>query len=122
MAAALVPLALSLAPEIINLITGLVHKHATVAQVAKVPNTGPVAFADVLSAVGDDLSRAHAAGQITGPIPEDAIVKVIIQAVVTSMKMSGLLGTPALPGISTTPGSQSLVLKLGDTLSIKVAA
>ena len=114
MAAALIPLIAGLAPEIINLIVGLVHPKAIAAEQNNGPLTGPVKFADVFVAVMQDLANAHAAGRISG-LPDDATVKVIIQAVVTSMQLSGYLGgaisAPA-------PSAQSVVLKAGQSVLV----
>ncbi len=113
MAAALIPLALSLAPEIINLIASLVHQHAPVAEQQGSTGTGPVKFADVFVDVMKDLTSAHAQGQIA-ILPDDGTVKTIIQAVVTSMKLSGLLDGSASAATAAIP----LTLKAGQTLTI----
>ena len=91
MAAALIPLIAGLAPEIVNLIVGLVHPKAIAAEQKNGPLSGPVKFADVFVGVMKDLTAAHVAGTIL-VLPDDATVKVIIQAVVTSMQLSGYLG------------------------------
>ena len=65
-----------------------------------------------------DLVKAKVAGQIA-VLPDEALVKIIIQAVVTSMKLpGGLLGAAAAPAPAT---SQSIVLTAGQTLAISVA-
>ena len=92
MASLAVPLITAIAPEIITLIAGLVHKQAPVAEAANGPSTGPVKFADVFGAVITALTSAAAAGQIPKQLPSNDIVKVVIQAVVSSMKLGGLLG------------------------------
>ena len=115
MAAALIPLIAGLAPEIINLIVGLVHPAATKAEDAGTL-TGPVKFADVFVSVMGDLAKAKAAGTIS-EIPADPTVKTIIQAVVTSMQLSGVLGS-GNPSPVTTPTSQSIVLKAGQSLLV----
>jgi hypothetical protein len=92
MAAAIIPLIAGLAPSIINLITSLIHQNAPVAETTYGPGTGPVKFADVFASVIAALQKAAAAGTIDKTLPGDDIIKAIIQAVVTSMQMSGTLG------------------------------
>ncbi len=122
MAAAIVPLIGALAPEIISLIAGLVHPKAIAAEAANGPLSGPVKFADVFVSVMSDLAKAHAAGTIAA-LPDDATVKVVIQAVVTSMQLSGLIGgaAAAAPGKSAPPATQSFALASGQTLTFSVA-
>jgi hypothetical protein len=123
MAGALIPLIATLAPAVIDLIAGLVHQKAPQAEAILGAGTGPVKFAEVFVGVMSDLAKASASGQITGGIPADGTVKMIIQAVVTSMKLSGTLGTVvatvAVPGILAAP--QSLILAPGQTITISVA-
>ena len=119
MASLAVPLITAIAPEIITLITGLVHKQAPVAEAANCPSTGPVKFADVFGAVITALTSAAAAGQIPKQLPSDDIVKVVIQAVVSSMKLGGLLGSPTVT-IPAPATAQSLVLKAGQSVTISV--
>ena len=124
--AAIAPLVAPLLPvignDIISLITGLVHQKAPVAQAANpVPGTGAVRFVDVFTGTMQTLVDLHAKGQIAGPLPDESIVKIIIQAVVTSMKLpGGLLGSPA-PASSSSSSVQSIVLTAGQSLSISVA-
>ena len=92
MATALIPLIAAIAPEIINLITALVHKAAPAAEQTLGSGTGPVKFAQVFGDVMTALQNAAAAGQIPKALPSDDIVKVVIQAAVNSMQLSGLLG------------------------------
>lgn len=84
------PLAEAGIKELINWITGLVHKAAPAAEAARGGSTGPVKFADVFVSVMSDLTKAKAAGQIS-TLPDDATAKLIIQSVVTSMQLSGQL-------------------------------
>src|SRR5436189_6402300 len=113
MAGAAISLIGALAPDLINLVVGLVHKKAPLAEATHGPNTGPIKFADVFSMVMGELAKAHAVGTIS-MLPDDASVKTVIQAVVASMKMSGLLtpvvapppGSPGLP-FPNTPGTNS---------------
>src|SRR4051812_39662100 len=90
MAALAVPLIASLAPTIIDLITSLVHKSAPT-QEALGPKTGPLKFANVFGDVITSLTKAATAGQIDKALPPDDTIKLIIQSVVTSMKLSGQL-------------------------------
>jgi hypothetical protein len=119
MAAALVPLIAGLAPDIINLIVGLVHPKAIAAQQANGPLTGPVKFADVFVSVMQSLTSAHVAGTIS-VLPDDATVKTIIQSVVTSMQLSGVLGaavpTALAPGAPA--ATQSITLQPGQSILI----
>ena len=108
-------MAVALAPALIDLIVGLVHQKAPVAEQLG-PGTGPVKFADVFVSVMTDLTKAKAAGRIEA-LPDDPTVKVIIQAVVTSMQMSGMLGGAiAVPPVA--PSAQSIVLKGGQSLLV----
>jgi hypothetical protein len=122
MAAALIPLLAGLAPEIVNLIVGLVHPKAIVAEQLGAA-TGPVKFADVFVSVMSDLGKAHAAGTIAVQ-PDDATVKVIIQAVVTSMKLSGYLGgaiaapAPSPQSPVAGPNRTDVALKAGQSLLV----
>jgi hypothetical protein len=124
MAAAIIPIALPLilteVPKLIDLIVGLVHKQAPVAEASGGPNTGPVKFADVFIATMEDLIKAHAKGTIPG-LPDEAEVKVIIQAVVTSMKLSGVLGSTSVQSPAELPSTQGpLVLTAGQSITISV--
>jgi hypothetical protein len=132
-AAVATPLIPTITTELISLITGLVHKAAPIAQAANpVPGTGAVRFADVFASVMQAVIGAHAAGQITGALPDESIVKVVIQAVVTSMKLPGnildmtgvapLAAVAAVASVAVTGAVQSVVLKAGQTLSITVGA
>ncbi len=120
MAAAIIPLALSLAetfgPKIADLIAGLTHKHAPAVEAVSGPSTGPVKLADLFSLVIGDLSRAAVAGTIPKALPSDDIVRVVIQSVVSSMKLSGQLDAAAAPS---TPGT--VTLRAGQSLTITVA-
>jgi hypothetical protein len=115
MAAALIPLIAELAPTLINLIVGLVHQKAPVAEQIG-PGTGPVKFADVFVSVMTDLAKAKATGQIE-VLPDDATVKVIIQAAVTGMQLLGLLGGTAAVSPQAS-SAQSIGLKTGQSLLI----
>lgn len=119
MATAFIPLITALAPELIALIAGLIHQAAPAAEASNGPQTGPVKFAEVFQDVVGKLQAAAAAGQIGKELPSDDTIKLIIQAVVTSMKITGTLSpAPAPVAIST----QSISLKLGQTLTISAAA
>ncbi len=122
MAAAVVNALVPLAPGIFDLIAGLVHRKAPEAQAALGAGTGPVKFADVFTGVMNDLAKAHAAGQLPGPIPDDATVKLIIQAIVSSMNLLGLLD--GIPAVLTAPASssQAIMIKPGQILTITVGA
>jgi hypothetical protein len=117
MAAALIPLIAGLAPEIINLIVGLVHPKAIAAEQNNGPLSGPVKFADVFVGVMKDLTAAHVAGTIA-LLPDDATVKVIIQAVVTSMQLTGLIGGASPAATPSALSAQSVVLKNGQSVLV----
>ena len=117
MAAALIPLIAGLAPEIISLIVGLVHQKAPAAEQDNGPLTGPVKFADVFVKVMRDLTNAYVTGQIS-VLPDDTTVKVIIQAVVTSMQLSGYLGGAIAAPTPSTSSAQSVVLKTGQSVLV----
>src|ERR1700757_3203287 len=114
MAAAFIPLIASIAPSIISLITGLVHKSAPKAEAANGPATGPVNFAQVFQDVILALQQAANSGVIDKILPNDDLIKAIIQAVVTSMQMSGTLPAgstatpPAIPATPVVPPSSVL--------------
>ena len=116
------PALIGLAPEIISLIAGLVHRKAPVVEQQLGAGTGAVKFADVFSSVITSLTAAANAGQISKVLPPDDLIKAIIQAVVSSMQLSGLLGAPVAttPAIPPTPAAQSLTLKSGQSITITV--
>ena len=122
MAAAIVPLVAGLAPTIINLITSLVHRNAPIAEAKLGNGTGPVKFADVFGAVIVALQSAAAAGTIDKQLPSDESVKLIIQAVVSSMKLQGQLDTTPAPiavtGVAS--GNHSVTLLSGQKLTVIV--
>jgi hypothetical protein len=127
MAAAIVPLIAGIAPSIISLITGLVHKSAPVAEAANGPGTGPVKFAQVLQSVMGALQSAASSGQIDKVLPSDDSIKLIIQSVINSMQMGGQLPASAAPLVPQTigtlqsnpPTENLIVLKSGQTLRIQ---
>lgn len=104
--AAFIPLAATLAPSIIDLITSLVHHKAPQVEQQLGGGTGPVKFGDVFSYVMASLNAAATAGQIDKQLPSDDLVKLIIQSVVTSMNKFGMLGgtAPIIPMPSPTTG------------------
>lgn len=119
MASIAAPLIGAIAPQIISLITGLVHRQAPITEANNGPGTGLVKFADVFGAVVTALQSAAAAGSISPTLPSDDVIRAIIQAVITSMKLSGLLGdavTPQPPGWT----SRALALKPGESITISV--
>lgn len=123
MAGVVVPLITALAPDIIKLIVGLVHKSAPVAEATNGPGTGAVKFAQVFQDVIMALQSAAAAGTIDKALPADETVKMIIQAVVTSMQAAGLLPgsaivTPPSPSPQGTP--QQIWLMSGQSIVIGV--
>lgn len=118
MAAAIIPIITGLAPTIIDLIAGLVHKQAPVAEATLGAGTGPVKFADVFSYVVGALTKAATAGQIDKTLPSDDAIKLVIQSVVSSLKLQGLLTSETTP--SAIAGTQSVTLKSGETLTVQV--
>lgn len=128
MAAAVIPVVEALAPlapALIQLITGLVHPAAQQAEQHYGPGTGPVKFADVFGKVIAALQSAAAAGQIDKTLPSDETVKMIIEAVISSMNLTGqLTGTTAVPEPSGRSGSQNVtatqtvILKPGQSLTV----
>jgi hypothetical protein len=120
-AAALLPLLTPLLPtitnDIIGLITGLVHKSAPVAEANNGPATGPVKFAEVFVSAMSDLVKAHAANQIV-MLPDEATVKLVIQSVVSSLKLSGQLSGAGVGVPAATP--QSVVLTAGQSIVVSV--
>jgi hypothetical protein len=120
MAGVIVPLIASLAPSIISLIAGLVHKQAPVAETTHGPGTGPVKFTDVFNYVITALQSAAAAGQIDKALPSDDAVKTIIQSVVTSMKLTGLLGDAPAPTSVTVANGTTATSSIGGVVTLKV--
>ena len=125
MAAAIIPivapLVLTEVPKLIDLIVGLVHKKAPAAESALGAGTGLVKLADVYTGTMQDLIKAKAAGTIPG-LPDEAEVKIIIQAVVTSMKLLGGLGSINVQSPSELPATTQgpLVLSSGQSITISV--
>ncbi len=118
MAAAAIGLLLPLLePVVANLIAGLVHRHAPAIEQQYGPGTGPVKLPDLFAAVIGDLQRAAAAGTIPKQLPSDDLIRVVVQSVVSSMKLSGLLES-AVPALAT---PQAVTLRAGQSLTITVA-
>lgn len=118
MATALIPLIAGLAPDLISLIVSLIHPKAIAAESLGQGN-GALKFADVFVSVMSDLAKAHAAGSIVGPLPDDATVKLILQSVVLSLKLTGVLTGGAVPPAPVPPASaQSIALKAGQSLLV----
>lgn len=106
MAGIAIPLIAGVVPSIIQLIASLTHPAAQAAEVNLGPGTGPVKLSAVFDSVMGALTMASANGTIQGPIPDSKTVLAIIQAVVSSMHLSGLLGgIPAAPLASVPPAS-----------------
>ena len=108
MAAALVPLILGAAPGIIDLITSLVHKSAPAAEQDLGAGTGPVKFAQVFGDVITALQKAAAIDQIPKVLPPDDTIRLIIQAVVSSMILSGGLA-PTAPATKAGTSASAIV-------------
>lgn len=113
MAAALIPIVASALPDIVSFIASLIHPKVKAAE-AMGPGTGPLKFADVLTATLAELVRAHASGVIT-TVPDNDTVKVILQSVYTSLKLSGDLAATAA---AAAPGAQSITLKAGQSVVV----
>lgn len=94
MASALIPLIAGVLPDVISLIAGLVHRAAPQAEAALGSGTGQAKFADVFASVMTTLTKAAEAGTIPKQLPSDDVVRTVIQGVVSSMKLSGLLDSP----------------------------
>jgi hypothetical protein len=119
-AAAFIPLATTLAPALINLIASLAHSKAPVIEQQYGSGTGPVKFGALFGDVVMALQKAAAAGQIDKVLPNDDTIKLVIQAVVTAMQLSGVLATaPAVQAVADTSG-QSIVLSAGQSVTITV--
>jgi hypothetical protein len=117
--AAIAPLVTSVAPSIIDLVTSLIHKAAPAAEATLGPGTGPIKAATVLSAMTAQLQQAATSGQIkASDIPSPDVLQVILNAVVKSMNLSGLLEASST---STTP-NQAITIKPGQSLTISVAS
>src|SRR6185369_16752496 len=116
MAAVAIPLLAGVLPDVISLIAGLVHRAAPQAEAALGPGTGAVKFSDVFASVMASLTKAAEVGQIPKALPPDDTVKVVIQAVVSSMKLSGLLDSSMQPAAP--QASQDLVLRAGQSVRI----
>ena len=119
MATALIPILTSVAPEIISLITGLVHKSAPAAEATYGAGTGPVKLATVFGDVMTALQSAASAGTISKTLPADSEVQLIIQSVVASLQASGALTSPVTPTV-TPATTQTVTLASGQSLTIRV--
>ncbi len=118
MAAAAIGLGLTLLePVLANLIAGLVHRHAPAIEQQYGPGTGQVKIPELFDRVIGDLTKAATAGTIGKALPSDDIVRVVIQSVVSSMKLSGQLDAAA-----PVPAGQAVTLRAGQSLTITVAA
>lgn len=113
MAAAIIPLIAGIAPPIINLIAGLVNKHAPAAETQFGPGTGPIKFADVFSNVINALQKSASAGTIDKTLPPDDTIKLIIQSIVSSLNISGQLSPQE------TPNSPKTLTIIGGTLQVQ---
>lgn len=120
---ALAPTALQSAFSIAGLIASLVHPAAKAAETQIGPGTGPVKLSQVFDTVIGLIQKAAAAGTIPKELPSDETIKLIIQAVVTSMQLSGILGpTPPAAGSTVSVGSpDGIILKPGQRITISVA-
>lgn len=105
-------------PEVIKLIAGLVHKHAPVAEQQYGPGTGPAKFGSVFAKVISDLQNAAAAGAIPKELPTDEAIKAVIESVVTSLNLQGLLGAPNAPAATQSPGTQAIKLAPGGSVTV----
>lgn len=107
MAALAIPAIIAAAPlvenAIVSLIAALTHKTAPLVEAARGAGTGPVKFADLFVSVMSDLALAHSKGQIS-MVPDDATAKLIIQSVLSSMKLLGLLDGQVSPTAPTPAG------------------
>ena len=119
MASVIVPLVMGLAPEVIKLIASLVHKSAPTAESIG-PGTGVVKFAQVFGDVVTALTSAASAGQISKTLPPDDAIKLIIESVVSSMKLSGDLPASGAP-VPAAAQTGQLSLKPGQTLTITLS-
>jgi hypothetical protein len=116
MAAAIIPIAIEAGSEIVKLIASLVHKSAPAAEQNYGPSAGPVKFADVFAYVMEALQKAAGAGKIDKALPSDSAVKLIIEAVIQSMKLQGALSILAAPSVIS---SGDIVLRPGQSLTIR---
>jgi D-alanyl-D-alanine dipeptidase len=118
--APLIPLLAGLAPSIVDLIAALTHRSAPVAEATFGAKAGPVKLATVLSDVMVDLQRAAAAGTIPKELPSDQTISTVVQSVISSMKLSGLLDSPTQPAAPQATQGASYVLKPGQSVTITV--
>ena len=118
MAAALIPILAPIGMELINLIVGLVHQRAPVAEQQLGAGTGAAKFGQVFGDVIAALNKAAVAGQINKALPPDETIQVIIQAALAGMKLSGLLSGDPFPGAAGPLSSQAISLKPGQSLLV----
>lgn len=123
-AATLIPLGLSLAPQIYQLIAGLVHKHApAIEQAYPQPNMGPVKFSNLFDTVMGSLTQAAATGQIDKTLPPDDLIKSMLETAVQTLKQPGgpladaTAQPPATSGAFAITGRQ-VVAHVGDVVQI----
>lgn len=119
MAAIAIPLITTLAPSIIQLIAGLVHKEAPAAEARYGAGTGPVKFSDVFSAVIQQLQAAATTGAIPKELPSDEAIKMVIQAVVSSMNLQGQL-QPVQESLSPLNLCQTQIIKVTAGQSVTI--
>lgn len=117
------PTAIQAALTIAGLIASLVHPAAKAAEAQIGSGGGPVKLSQVFEAVIGWLQKAAAVGTIPKELPSDDTIKMIIQAVVSSMKISGLLGdAPTTVPTNAPVGSpDGIILKAGQSVTITVA-
>lgn len=132
MAGVAVPIIEAVAPSVISLIAGLVHKQAPIEQANNGPSTGPVKFANVFNAVVAALENAVSAGQLDKTaVPSTDTVKLIIQVIITALKLPGgvLSDVPAPTSVPTiavsalaSSGTSPMIFSvIGGTLQLQQA-
>jgi len=119
MATAIIPIITGLAPALIELIAGLVHQFAPREEQQLGAGTGQAKMANVFSDVVQSLQKAAAVGTIPKELPPDQTIGLIIQSVVSSMKLSGLLEPP--PTATLAP-AQDITLRPGQSVRITVGS
>ena len=101
-----------------DLIAGLVHHQAPVAQATNGPGTGPIKLGDVVLSVQKSLVSAHAAGTLTGTIPDGPTILLIVQSMISIMKLPGGQLVAPTPPVAVTSGD--VVLPSGSKVTITV--
>ena len=112
--AAFVPLITTVAPELIQLIAGLVKSH--IGQTSASPQSGGIDLTGVFNSVMVALENAASQGTIPKTLPPDDVVKMIVQTAATALHAPAPVTAPVSNAAAS--GSLSITLASGQSLTI----